>query len=89
MKITETHTKTAVMNFSSEKLRDILANIVCDEAGFPLGTEGMTVTIRFEDETKGSPPYRVGTCARVEVVLDLTQLKESRSATPSQQEGGE
>ena len=82
MKLTETHTKTAVMHFSHDRLRDILANIVCDKAGFPLGTEGMMVTIRFEDEAKGSPAYKVGTCARVEVVLDLTQLPEAARATP-------
>lgn len=30
------------------------------------------VTVRYEDETAGSPPYRVGTRAVVEVIEDLT-----------------
>lgn len=83
-KITETHILTAVAIFSQKEIETILGNIVADAAGFPKGTEGMTLTMRFEDETAGSPPYRTGQKARVEIELDLTMQAKAADQQAAQ-----
>ena len=72
--IKETHTRTVVVTFSAIELQTMLLNAVCDIADFPPGNEGISWKITFPDETAGSPPYKTGTQARVEITLDLTQL---------------
>lgn len=72
--ITETHTRKAVATFSQADIQMILGKIVAEAAGIPLGTNGLTLTMRFEDETAGSPPYRTGHRARVEIEVDLRKI---------------
>lgn len=82
--ITETHVRTVKTVISKKELEALILNAVLDAAGFGLGTEGLTWKVTFEDETEGSPPYRVGTKARVEVIQDLTQIPKTQAPTEAQ-----
>ena len=73
LKTKETHVKTVQRIFTGRELTDLLANTVADMAGMGKGTEGVTVSVRFEDETAGSPPYKAGTRAIVTIETDVIE----------------
>ena len=64
------HEKRASVTFNMERLKEILGYEACQVSGLPHDSNTQ-VTITFEDQTEGSPAYKVGTKARVTVVHDL------------------
>jgi len=67
--ISEKHERTYFARFSSQELSDLLATEVARKSGID-GTQliGARIQVSFRDETQGSPPYKVGTCAEVTVI---------------------
>lgn len=71
-RITETHERKAVRLFDRHELARILADLVAAEVGMPTGQrDDVKVEVRFEDQTEGSPAYKVGTRAVVTVTQTL------------------
>lgn len=70
--ITETHQRTIRRSFGRHELPSLLEGAVLTECP---GHEGRSrkVEIRFEDETEGSPAYKVGTKATVTITIDLAE----------------
>jgi hypothetical protein len=77
--ITETHTRTVRMTISKDELEKLILNYVLDAARFGQGTEGLSWKIIFQDEMRGSPEYRVGTKAVIEVNQDMNQLPKGQT----------
>lgn len=71
-RVTERHERTIVRTFGRAELEEIVRKALyeelTEEERWPAEPK---VTIRFEDETEGSPSYRVGTKATIEVVITL------------------
>ena len=76
-RITETHERTIVRTFGRHELSSLLEAAVLTECA---GHEGLKrkVEVRFEDETEGSPAYRVGTKATVTIKVDLASDKPGK-----------
>lgn len=71
----EKHIRSQYVNLNRHQLRDIiLAGL--RQQGMDFKTNEAAVTIDFSDETEGSPPYKVGTRARVSIVEDLMPKAE-------------
>ncbi|MHB8285266.1 MAG: hypothetical protein ACYDD1_11375 [Caulobacteraceae bacterium] len=67
------HERHVFRRFSCTELEALVADVVLREA--QIGSHvGLKVKVSFEDETQGSPAYKVGTKAVVEVVQDLAQV---------------
>ena len=71
--ITETHERRSLVTFGKADLSRILRIAACQECGIP-DSDAVRVDIRFEDETAGSPPYKVGTRAIITVTEDQLML---------------
>lgn len=71
IKIDETHRRTIVAHISSKELARMIAQSVAAGSAVDLDNASTSYTVVFEDETEGSPAYRVGTKARIEIVVDL------------------
>lgn len=71
-RITEKHERTIVRTFGRHELSSLLEGAALAECP---GHDGLTrkVEVQFEDETEGSPAYRVGTKATVKITIDLTE----------------
>jgi hypothetical protein len=67
----ESHVRTCTMVFDHRELERVVAEFVAEEAGVRLGAPGVSTKVSFEDATEGSPPYRVGTRARVVITQDM------------------
>lgn len=73
--VIETHTRTARVLFPKRDLEKLLREIALARCGIS-DSDAVDVKIRFEDETAGSPPYKIGVSVTVDVVED--QLKLAR-----------
>ena len=68
----ETHTRTARRIFDRHELMTMLGNAVAAEAGMPGAHDpAIKVKVEFQDQTEGSPAYKVGTKAIVTIEHDL------------------
>lgn len=74
-RITECHERTIVRTFSKAELEGLVRKALYEELGDERWDGEPKVAIRFEDETAGSPSYRVGTKATIEVTVDLSPAK--------------
>lgn len=70
-RITERHERTIVRTYSKAELEAIVRKALYEELGNDRWVGEPDVSIRFEDETVGSPAYRVGTKATITVTVDL------------------
>ncbi|MFE1601594.1 hypothetical protein [Methylobacterium sp. ID0610] len=53
------------------ELERVVREHAARQAGYDPAASGLTFKVRFEDETEGSPSYKVGTKAVVEIVEEL------------------
>jgi len=67
---TEVHERKHRRPIDRRELERIVGDAVLAELGIRCAP-WVKVTIRFEDQTEGSPAYRVGTRAVVDVIEDL------------------
>ena len=74
-RITERHERTIVRTFGKAELEGLVRKTLYEELGDERWDGEPKIAIRFEDETAGSPPYRVGTKATIEVTVDLSAPK--------------
>lgn len=72
--ITETHQRVIRRRFGRNELSALLEDAVMRQCGVT-DDEPRKVEIRFEDETEGSPAYKVGTTATVTITIDLPKPK--------------
>lgn len=71
-RITDRHERTIVRTFAAHELAALVRKALYEELGQERwNAEPKAVVVRFEDETAGSPAYKVGTKATIEVVIDL------------------
>lgn len=56
------------------ELKRIVAAAVCEQLGIRPGAHGQSIDFKFQDETEGSPAYRVGTGVIVDVVENLMPM---------------
>jgi hypothetical protein len=77
VKVDETHRRTIVARIGSIELARLIAAHVAAGSAVDLDDASTAYKVTYEDETAGSPAYKVGTKARVEIVVDLA--KEDRS----------
>ena len=72
---TETHVRKHRAVVPAAELERIIADAICQKLArgpaSPLGP-GVSFQVLFEDETAGSPPYKIGTRATVTITEDLT-----------------
>lgn len=61
------------------ELTRVVREYAVRQAGLHPGAPNLTVKVKFEDETEGSPSYTVGTKARVEIVEALAEVKEGET----------
>lgn len=72
--ITETHERVIRRRFGHNELSALLEDAVmrqCEE----VDSAARKVEVRFEDQTEGSPAYKVGTSATVTITIDLAARK--------------
>lgn len=72
--ITTVHHRTISGVIYKDDLSRMAAQALLRAAGEPehlLRRTSVTYKVRFEDETAGSPPYRVGVKAFVEIIEDM------------------
>jgi hypothetical protein len=71
---TETHVRKHRAVVPAAELERIIADAICQKLArgpaSPLGP-GVSFQVLFEDETAGSPPYKIGTKATVTITEDL------------------
>lgn len=72
-KIIETHTRSARIAIAQRDLIRLVRAEAIARCGIT-DSDAVEVSIRFEDETAGSPPYKVGTRAIADVVEDQMKL---------------
>lgn len=72
-KIIETHTRSARIVIAQKDLIRLARAEAIAQCGIT-DSDAVEVSIRFEDETAGSPPYKVGTMVIVDVVEDQMKL---------------
>jgi len=73
VQITEVHERKYHRLFGRHELRRLLVEAVARELDIPASDlETATVEIVYEDETEGSPSYKVGTRARVGITRKLS-----------------
>ncbi len=68
---TEVHERRHRVIFDRHELGRIVAEAVAKELGIIPTKPGLGMKFSFEDETEGSPGYKVGTGVIVDVVEDL------------------
>lgn len=66
----EVHERRHRRVIGRSELECIIADAVLKDLGVRRA-QGVKVTIRYEDETAGSPPYKVGTKAIVDIVENM------------------
>jgi hypothetical protein len=71
VKIEETHRRSLVARIGSKELARMIAAYVAAGSAIDLDSASTSYKVVFEDETEGSPAYKVGTKARIEIVVDL------------------
>jgi hypothetical protein len=71
IKIDETHRRTVVAHIGSKELARVIAQSVAAGSAVELDAASTSYKVIYEDETEGSPAYKTGTKARVEIVVDL------------------
>lgn len=81
-RITERHERTIVRTFTKAQIDQLFRKALFDELGADAWKGEVKVTVRFENETEGSPPYVVGTKAIIEVVEDLTPSPSAKASKP-------
>lgn len=69
------HQRRLIRVFTWREVNMILTTEALREAG--LTDAEVDVSVNTEDETEGSPPYRIGTRARVEITMDLSTKEPS------------
>lgn len=67
----EVHRRTITAQFNRCEVIEVLTRAAIDQAGIKSLPTGSDVKVTFEDETEGSPAYRVGTKAKVVITIDL------------------
>lgn len=77
---TEVHERRHRVLLDRHQLQGVVTEAVCKEIGVSPKRAGVTVTIKFEDATEGSPSYKVGTKAVIDVVEDMLPQHEVVSA---------
>lgn len=76
-KITETHERKITRTLTSAELTSLLGDAVLrDVEGHDYGLPSKA-DVRFEDETAGSPAYRIGTKATVTITVDLAPDRQA------------
>jgi hypothetical protein len=78
VKIEETHRRTIAAKIGSKELARLIAQSVAAGSAIDLDSASTSYKVTYEDETEGSPAYRVGTKARVEIVVDLAGEEAAR-----------
>lgn len=74
---TTTNTRTHKVQLDRKQLAQIVASAVAEEIAGRGGGErmlkrrGVSYSVAFEDETEGSPHYKIGTKAVVRIIEDL------------------
>lgn len=53
------------------ELQRVVREYALKQVGYDPEAKNLTVTVKFEDETEGSPSYRVGTKVQVEITEAL------------------
>ncbi len=81
-RITERHERTIVRTYTKAQIEALLRKALFEELGADAWKGEPRVTVRFENETEGSPAYVVGTKAIIEVVEDLTPSPRVTGAKP-------
>jgi len=76
---TETHERRATVLFDHKTLDRMIRAEALRLCGMA-ESDAVTVSIKIEDETTGSPAYRIGTKARVTVVEDQMRLPRAQPA---------
>jgi hypothetical protein len=78
VRIEEVHEKKTTVRLDKDQLRDL----ILDALGFRHQRAGVDAKISFEEQTEGSPAYRVGMKATVVVTEDLRPqaIAEPRAA---------
>jgi hypothetical protein len=71
LKTHETHERRITTVIPSKELEKLVAEAVAARTSVRLKSQGASFKVWFEEETEGSPPYRIGTKARVEITVDL------------------
>lgn len=85
-KIIEKHTRSARVIIGHRDLIGLARAEACKRCGIT-DSEAVEVEIMFDDETAGSPPYKVGTRVIVDVVED--QMRLPRCARADEGEAGQ
>lgn len=71
-----THSRTVRILLDSKELTDLIVRAVAAKMDrhvrFNPDSKSVTAQIRFEDETEGSPPYKVGTKASILIIEDMS-----------------
>lgn len=78
-KVTTIHQRTISGFIDHDELVRLAGKFLLESAGERPGLltrRGVTLKVRFEDKTEGSPPYRVGTRAFVEITQDMEAQHE-------------
>ncbi len=70
----EVHQTTARVRLDHLSLKDVVGKAVAEHLGIRYGRQGQSINVTFEEETAGSPPYRIGTRCIVEVKQDLMSV---------------
>lgn len=81
----EVHKRRYRMHLAHKELARIVAEAAAASVeGDPpkIGDRAVTHKVRFEEATEGSPPYRVGTKAVVDIVIDLGALPGGEGVVP-------
>ena len=69
--ISEKHERTIRVAFDHREVKELMVKAALRSANIESIDSASEVTVKFEDQTAGSPPYRVGTLASVTIVIDL------------------
>lgn len=73
IQITEVHERNYRRLFGRHELQRLLVEAIARELDIPVSDlETAKVEVDYEDETEGSPSYKVGTRARVHITRKLS-----------------
>ena len=73
IQITEVHERNYCRLFDRHELKRLLVEAIARELDIPASDlKSADVDIAYEDETEGSPSYKVGTRARVRITRKLS-----------------
>lgn len=81
-KSTEVHERRHRVRLDRHELSRLVGSSMCASLGISPTRAGVTINVSFEDAREGSPEFKVGTKATVEIVEDLAPQEASPAASP-------